>query len=45
MIYTGVNEQVEVNIPVYNNFMIKANLLMEQKLYTKNGRQRPVKKA
>ena len=44
VIYTGVNEQVEVNIPVYNNFMIKANLLMEQKLYTKNGRQRPVKK-
>lgn len=24
--------------------MIKANLLMEQKIYTKNGRQKPIKK-
>jgi hypothetical protein len=25
--------------------MIKANLLMEQKIYSKNGRQKPIKKS
>jgi hypothetical protein len=44
VIYTGLNENVDVNIPAYNNFMIKANMLIEQKIYTKNGRQKPLKK-
>lgn len=30
MIYTGIKDVVEVNVPVYNNVMMKANLLMEQ---------------
>lgn len=43
-LYTSMKETLEVNIPLYNNFMIKANMLMEQKLYSKNGRQKPLKK-
>lgn len=44
VIYTSMKETLEVSIPLYNNFMIKSNLLMEQKLYSKNGRQKPLKK-
>ncbi len=43
-VYTDTKEILEINLPVYNNFMIKANLLMEQKMYSKNGRQKGIKK-